>query len=72
MTKSSMQTTLQISRMSNHIIHCLAYDNAPEHELLEMYDAADDKETFVLALIGSLITRHRQWQLACAAGKGRR
>lgn len=54
----------QLRNCSNLILMALTDDNNPLECLMRHYDAAEDKDAFVLALAGTLLLRHRQWQAA--------
>ncbi|MBD5417342.1 MAG: hypothetical protein HDR50_06725 [Desulfovibrio sp.] len=54
----------QLSHFSGLILMALMNDADPIEGIVRHYDAAEDKDAFVLALAGTLLLRHRQWQAA--------
>lgn len=61
---SSQTTEWQLRNYSNLILMAVMDDNNPLEGIMRHYDAAEDKDAFVLALAGTLLLRHRQWQAA--------
>jgi len=62
MIPASISQASELAHQSDLILMCLASSRDPAQSIMRKYDEAKDKDLFVLALIGTLILRHKQWQ----------
>ena len=55
--------TSLLTKDTDKILMAMVSSSRPEAALFRLYDEASDKDSFITALIGVLILRHKQWQL---------
>jgi hypothetical protein len=58
----SINDTSKLSKYTDNIFMALVSSTKPAEAIYRHYDAAEDKEAFIAALIGALLLRHKQWQ----------
>ena len=58
----TINNTSKLADNTNTIFMALVSSTRPEEAIFRHYDAAEDKDAFVAALIGALLLRHKQWQ----------
>lgn len=61
-----ISTSEKVTDMTNRIFMILNSSSNPEEALFKLYDrdASEDKDVFVMALVGALLLRQRQWETA--------
>ena len=61
-----ISTSEKVTDMTNRIFMILNSSSKPEEALFKLYDrdTGEDKDVFVMALVGALLLRQRQWEAA--------
>ena len=62
MSRTATGETSMLTKYTDKILMCLVSSSKPTEAIFREYDEAKDKDSFVAALIGNLILRHKQWQ----------
>lgn len=59
-----ISTSEKVTDMTNRIFMILSSSSKPEEALFKLYDrdTGEDKDVFVMALVGALLLRQRQWE----------